>query len=57
LTLGISESGYNQICEELQAFQTKVMAIAESDKRADTAYQFNFHFFPTSNSDKERLVK
>ncbi len=57
LTLGISESGYNQICEELQAFQTKVIAIAENDKRADTAYQFNFHFFPTSNSDKEKLAK
>jgi uncharacterized protein (TIGR02147 family) len=57
LTLGISESGYNQICEELLNFQAKVIAIAENDNNADTAYQFNFHFFPTSNCDKERLAK
>jgi uncharacterized protein (TIGR02147 family) len=54
LTLGISQKSYEQICEELQQFQTKVMTIANDDQKADTVYQFNFHLFPASKTNNER---
>jgi uncharacterized protein (TIGR02147 family) len=54
LTLGISEKTYQQICNEIQIFQTKIMEIADRDEDANRVYQLNFHFFPTSDTDPER---
>jgi uncharacterized protein (TIGR02147 family) len=56
LTLGISEKTYEKICMEIQAFQEKIMGIAESDDAADRVYQLNFQLFPTSNNDQQRKM-
>jgi uncharacterized protein (TIGR02147 family) len=57
LTLGISKNGYARICDEIHEFQDKIMEIAESDEPADRVYQLNFHFFPTSDTDPQRMGK
>lgn len=54
LTMGISKAAYDQICEELQAFQSRAIAIAENDQDADSVYQFNFHLFPISATGMQR---
>lgn len=54
LTLGISEKTYQYICKEILEFQTRIVTIADMDDEANRVYQFNFHFFPTSNQDIER---
>jgi uncharacterized protein (TIGR02147 family) len=56
LSLGISEEGYKRICEEIQEFQKKVIEITNTDRKANRAYQLNFHFFPTSKSAPERKL-
>jgi uncharacterized protein (TIGR02147 family) len=53
LLLGISQKTYRNICEEIQKFQTKILQIAEKDEKADTVYQFNFHLFPMSHTEKK----
>lgn len=57
LTLGISEESYKEICRETLKFQQKIMEIADSDDCADRAYQYNFHIFPLSGTDRERNKK
>jgi uncharacterized protein (TIGR02147 family) len=52
-TLGISKETYNRICDEITAFRTKLLEIAEADKKADTVYQLNFQFFPVSTKKSE----
>jgi uncharacterized protein (TIGR02147 family) len=54
LTLGISEKTFGKVCGEIQAFQEKIMGIAEADGAADRVYQLNFQFFPTSKNDPQR---
>ena len=49
LTLGISKNTYYAMCAEIEAFQAKLLAMAEADNKADNVYQLNFHFFPVSN--------
>lgn len=49
LTLGISHKTYEVMCKEIEAFQAKLLDLAEQDKEADNVYQINFHFFPISN--------
>lgn len=49
LTLGISKTAYDNMCKEIMAFQSKLLAMAEADKEAGNVYQLNFHFFPVSN--------
>lgn len=51
LTMGISEKTYHQICDEIQIFRTKIMAIVENDEDADRTYQLNFHLFPFTRTD------
>jgi uncharacterized protein (TIGR02147 family) len=48
LTLGVSKKTYKTICDEVAHFQLKLMAIANTDSRADRVYQINFHLFPLS---------
>lgn len=54
VTLGISRDAYKTICEEIQAFRTRLLQIAEADRNADEVYQCNFQFFPVSKSAPER---
>jgi uncharacterized protein (TIGR02147 family) len=54
VTLGISRNAYMTICEEIQAFRTRLLQIAEADRNADEVYQCNFQFFPVSKSAPER---
>jgi uncharacterized protein (TIGR02147 family) len=53
LVLGISHKTYEKICEETHKFQEKLMQMAEKDEEADTVYQFNFHLFPMSQTEKK----
>ncbi|MBN1575859.1 MAG: TIGR02147 family protein [Chitinispirillaceae bacterium] len=57
LILGISDTGYRRICEELREFQSRIMAIADDDDEADRVYHFNFHLFPVSETGGERGKK
>lgn len=54
ITIGISNESYKTICEEVQAFRTRLLQIAEADQNADEVYQFNFQFFPVSKTVVER---
>ncbi len=54
LTLGISEKTYERIREEIEAFQRKIMDLADNDEGADRVYQFDFNLFPMSNNDLQR---
>jgi uncharacterized protein (TIGR02147 family) len=49
LTLGISKNTYDAMCREIEAFQARLLAMAEADREASDVYQLNFHFFPVSN--------
>jgi uncharacterized protein (TIGR02147 family) len=49
LTLGISKKTYDAMCKEIEAFQARLLAMAEADGEAANVYQLNFHFFPMSN--------
>lgn len=49
LTLGISKKTYDAMCREIEAFQARLLAMAEADSDAANVYQLNFHFFPVSN--------
>jgi uncharacterized protein (TIGR02147 family) len=57
LVLGISENGYRRICEELREFQGRIMEIADADSEADRVYHLNFHFYPASDTCRERTDK
>jgi uncharacterized protein (TIGR02147 family) len=54
LTLGISMVAYEKICNEIDSFQNKVLAIAEEDKNSDRVFQLNMHLFPVSIDSKTR---
>jgi uncharacterized protein (TIGR02147 family) len=54
LTLGISANTYNEMCKEIEAFQTRLLAMAEADCNAANVYQLNFNFFPVSNTHHEK---
>jgi uncharacterized protein (TIGR02147 family) len=54
LTLGISANTYNAMCKEIEAFQARLLAMAEADTEAVNVYQLNFHFFPVSNIRQEK---
>lgn len=49
LTMGISRATYEKMCVEIEAFQSKLQAMAERDAVADNVFQLNFQFFPISN--------
>jgi uncharacterized protein (TIGR02147 family) len=54
LTIGMSKSTYEKICEEILRFQDRIAEMVVNDDNADTAYQFNFHLYPISKTDNER---
>lgn len=49
LMLGISSSGYTQICQKISEFRKELLKIAENDTEANTVYQLNLHMFPLVN--------
>lgn len=53
LTAGISESGFQQIREEIAAFRKRLAEIVEKDEPADRVYQINFQVFPLSTLPKK----
>jgi len=53
LTIGISQKMYLRICDEIQYFQKRLLALAENDDDADRVYQLNFHFFPLSQLEDD----
>jgi uncharacterized protein (TIGR02147 family) len=55
LTLGISKKTYDAMCKEIEAFQARLLAMAEADRDAADVYQLNFHFFPVSRSGSPGL--
>ena len=57
LMLGISKETYQEICEDIRAFRSKLLQKAEQDENADAAYQLNFQFFPVSSTDIKRKTK
>lgn len=48
LILGLSPAGMQKIKTEIQNFQTKLLKIAETEKKVQRVYHLNFQFFPTS---------
>jgi uncharacterized protein (TIGR02147 family) len=48
LTLGISKEAYEKICNEIDSFQNRILAIAEDDKNSSRVFQLNMHLFPVS---------
>lgn len=51
LTLGISQSTYEKICEKTQHFQSEIIEMAKNDAGADRVYQYDFALFPISSTE------
>jgi uncharacterized protein (TIGR02147 family) len=47
--LGLSESGYNQICQKISEFRKELLQIADKDKNARHVFQLNLHLFPLTD--------
>lgn len=56
LTLGISETGFKEIRDELREFRRKILKIAEDDT-ANRIYQLSFQLFPLSHRHLPRKKK
>lgn len=54
LTIGISQSTYSRICDEIFQFQNRIAEIVSEDTDADRVYQLSFCMFPLSRSDSQR---
>ncbi len=46
LTLGITQSAYDEIVQEIAEFRKRIVAIATRDDDADEVYRLNVQFFP-----------
>jgi uncharacterized protein (TIGR02147 family) len=57
LTLGISMDTYENICEEIEEFRSKILKLAERDNKADTVFRLNFHVFPMSKIENGRSAQ
>jgi uncharacterized protein (TIGR02147 family) len=53
LTVGISSSGFEQICQELTTCRKRIVEIVRNDNPVDRVYQINFQMFPVSKVTKE----
>ncbi len=52
LTLGISETAFQNIKTRIQTFRKEIMELAQNAVDADRVYQFNFQFFPVGKADR-----
>jgi uncharacterized protein (TIGR02147 family) len=48
VTLGLSPSGYQKMCDEIVASRFRQIEIAEKDKGSGEVYQLNYQLFPVS---------
>jgi uncharacterized protein (TIGR02147 family) len=45
---GMSQTGFEQVKKEIQAFRKRLMKIIENEKRVERVFHINFQLFPTS---------
>jgi uncharacterized protein (TIGR02147 family) len=57
LTLGITEACFEAIVRETDAFQDRILRMAEEDQGSDIVYQYNFQIFPVSKRMPKRASK
>jgi uncharacterized protein (TIGR02147 family) len=50
LTMGISKKGYRHLCEETQAFTSRLVELVGNDSDADRVYQYQLFLVPLSDS-------
>lgn len=48
MTLGVSSSCYDLLCQEISAFQQRIASLVDKDRGSDRVYQFNVQLFPLS---------
>lgn len=53
LTIGISDSGFVRLQEELAAFRRRVVEIVRDDAQVDQVYRLNLQLFPLTACDNE----
>lgn len=54
LTLGITQSAYDEIVEEIAAFRKRIIAIATRDDETDEVYRLNVQFFPLTKKSVKK---
>jgi len=54
VTVGISETMYQKICEEIYSFRKKISLMVEQDQNENMVYQLNFQFYPLSNIENRK---
>lgn len=54
VTMAVSPRSYEQITEEIRAFQEKILRLVESDPEADRVCQMNIMLFPVSHAKERR---
>jgi len=57
ITMGISEKGFGQIKDEIQAFRKRIIKIATEDEPADRVYQMNLQLFPMGSTEQKETTK
>jgi uncharacterized protein (TIGR02147 family) len=53
VTMGISESTYNLIEEEINRFQSRIMDLIDTDNSPNQVYQLNLQMFPLTQSNSK----
>lgn len=51
MTMTLSQSSFEQVKSEIQAFRKRLSAIAVADERVDQVYQCNIQFFPVTRKE------
>ena len=54
LTLGITQSAYDEIVQEIAAFRKRIIAIATRDDETDEVYRLNVQFFPLTKKSAKK---
>ena len=54
MTVGISETMYNEICNDIEAFRARILRKIEADRDARKTYQMNIQFFPVSHDSVKK---
>ena len=51
MTLGVTQSAYEEIVAEIDAFRRRVIEIATRETETDEVYRLNIQFFPMTNKN------
>ena len=54
LTLGITQSAYDEIVQEIAAFRKRIIAIATRNDETDEVYRLNVQFFPLTKKSAKK---